>query len=97
MASRAIITDIATVSLVSRLDSWRGVFNDAFTVEWDDLASEAIEPNAFAESWFLAPALEQFDPDGRVQIFVMWDQDLLTGMMPIGPQAQYGRWPVPHV
>lgn len=97
MASRAIITGNKADLLVSRLDSWRTVHDAQFIVAWDDLAQNAAEPNAFAESWFLAPALEQFDPEGRVQLFALWEGDCMVGLMPIAPQAQYGRWPVPHV
>jgi Acetyltransferase (GNAT) domain len=97
MASRAIITGAEANSLVSRLDSWRALVDGAFTAGWDDLACLVSEPNAFAESWFLRPALQQFDPDGRVQLFTLWDGEILVGLMPIAPQAQYGRWPVPHV
>ncbi len=97
MASRAVIISSEADSLVSRLDSWRAVLDDVFTEAWDDLAAHLVEPNAFTESWFLLPALEQFDPDGRVQLFALWDGEILVGLMPIAPQAQYGRWPVPHV
>ena len=97
MASRAIIFESGANSLVSRLDGWRTVLDDAFILGWDDLANEASEPNAFNESWFLGSALAQFDPAGRVQIFALWDDDRLVGLMPIAPLAQYGRWPVPHV
>ncbi len=97
MASRAITNGTEAFSLVSRLDGWRAVVDDAFISAWDDLAAHSVEPNAFAESWFLRPALEQFDPQGGVQLFALWDDALLVGLMPIGQQAQYGRWPVPHL
>lgn len=97
MASRAIITGAKAGSLISQLDSWRMLADNAFVASWDDLASSAAEPNAFAESWFLLPALGQFDPEGRVQLIALWDAGHLVALMPIAPQAQYGRWPVPHV
>lgn len=97
MASTAISTGNKADLLVSRLDSWGAVLDARFIAVWDDLAQNAAEPNAFAESWFLAPALEQFDPEGRVQLFALWEGDCIVGLMPIAPQAQYGRWPVPHV
>lgn len=68
----------------------------AFTSAWSDLAANAVEPNAFAESWFLRPALEQFDPAGKVQFFTLWDDDVLCGLMPLSAQPHYGRWPMPH-
>jgi CelD/BcsL family acetyltransferase involved in cellulose biosynthesis len=97
VASRAIDFDGEAHSPVSRLDGWRSVLGDALMAQWDELAGEAAEPNVFGESWFLGPALNQFDPDDRVQLFTVRDAGQLTGLMPIAPQTQYGRWPVPHV
>jgi hypothetical protein len=57
----------------------------------------AVEPNAFCESWFLCPALAQFDPRARVQLFTLWSGGKLCGLMPLVSQAQYGRWPMPHM
>lgn len=97
MASRAVIIERKVGSPVSRLDSWRVLADDALTTAWQDLAAHPGEPNPFNEFWFLKPALEQFDPEGRVQLFALWNDDLLLGLMPIAPQASYGRWPVPHM
>ena len=97
MASRAITSGTKADSLVSRLDSWRLMLDDMFVADWGNLAITAVEPNAFAESWFLGPALAQFDSEGRVQLFALWEGNRLVGLMPVAPQAQYGRWPVPHV
>jgi CelD/BcsL family acetyltransferase involved in cellulose biosynthesis len=80
-----------------RLDSWDGLFDGAFVTAWDALAASAIEPNAFCERWFLGPALRQFDPQGRAQIFTLWDGTKLCGLMPVSTQPLYGRWPMPHV
>ncbi len=71
--------------------------DQSFLISWDQLALTAIEPNAFAESWFLMPALQQFDPAGNVRLFVLYDGGHLVGMMPVGDQPRYGRWPIPHV
>ncbi len=97
VASRAVKLDFSAATLSSRLDSWREVVDTAFVAAWDDLAHYVVEPNAFGESWFLCPALEQFDPEGRVQIFSLWDDARLVALMPIAPQSNYGRWPVPHM
>jgi hypothetical protein len=71
--------------------------NARFMAAWNDLASHATEPNAFAESWFLRTALKQFDGPGRVDLFTLWDGEQLCGLMPVSAQPQYGRWPMPHV
>ena len=94
MASRAIIIERKADALVSRLDSWRMLAVESLTRSWNDLAPNVGEPNPFNEIWFLKPALEQFDPEGRVQLFALWSNDVLLGLMPITPQASYGRWPV---
>lgn len=80
-----------------RFSHWRAVLNAHFIAAWDDLATEAAEPNAFAESWFLQPALEQFDPGGKVKLFTLWNGPNLCGLMPVSEHVRYGRWAVPHV
>ncbi|MBL0925572.1 MAG: GNAT family N-acetyltransferase [Sphingomonadaceae bacterium] len=68
-----------------------------FVHAWKDLAAHAAEPNAFVESWFLRPALEQFEPEGCAQLFTLWDDECLCGLMPVAARPRYGRWPMPHV
>lgn len=80
-----------------RLSSWRSLDDGRFADAWNDLTANAVEANAFNESWFLRPALRQFDPAGRVQFFTLWDGHLLCGLMPVLTHSRYGRWPVPHV
>ena len=96
MATRAIDTAIAD-DISRQLSGWRGLFDARFVSAWNDLAARATEPNAFAESWFLRPALEQFDPAHRAQIFTLWDGDRLCALMPVSAHPKYGRWPMPHV
>ena len=97
MATRAFDNGISASELSSRLDNWRAVLDDAFINAWNDLADNAAEANAFNESWFLAAALRQFDHEGRVQLFTLWECDQLIGLMPLAAQPQYGRWPMPHM
>ena len=97
MATRAIVTADEAGGVSHRFSGWRTVLDAQYIAAWDDLATHAVEHNAFAESWFLTPALEQFDPKGRVRLFSLWDADSLVGLMPISPQTQYGRWPMPHI
>lgn len=87
--------DINTVTY--ELARWQELFDSAFVAEWDALATNCIEPNAFCESWFLAPALRQFDLDGRVQMFTLWDGAILCGLMPMSFKPRYGRWWLPHM
>ena len=66
----------------------------AFVAQWDDLAANAEEPNAFYESWYLLPSLRAFGSD--VSIFSVHIGGLLVGLLPVQASSQYGRWPVPH-
>lgn len=97
MASRASIFGDEAHSHVTRLDSWCVQIDEPMLRAWDDLATNVAEPNAFNESWFLQSALEQFDPEGRVQLFTLWDKSEMVALMPIAPRPNYGRWPVPHL
>lgn len=97
MATRAIDIAEAADGVTCRQVGWGGLFDRAFVAAWDGLAVSSTEPNAFCESWFLGPALRQFDPQGRVQIFTFWDGPTLCGLMPLSTQPRYGRWPMPHV
>ena len=90
-----MVDEVAAVTC--RLSGWQALFNAAFVRQWESLAANCVEPNAFCESWFLAPALRQFDRDNRVQIFTLWDGTNLCGLMPISVKAHYGRWWLPHM
>lgn len=44
---------------------------EALVPEWDALASQALEPNPFYESWMLLPALQLLVPRGAWQVLVV--------------------------
>lgn len=96
MATQAQILQRKGV-VAHQLDGWRGLFDRAFVAAWNALATECAEPNASCESWFLQPALRQFDTNGRVKIFTLWDGTALCGLMPVSFNRRYGRWMIPHV
>lgn len=96
MATRAY-NSASAGNISHQLAGWRGMLDARFIDAWNDLATQAAEPNPFSESWFLRPALEQFDPANNAQFFTLWDSDQLCGLMPISAQSKYGRWPMPHV
>lgn len=96
MATRAYKND-DSMNVATRLESWKALFSGAFVAQWNALANDCVEPNAFCESWFLAPALRQFDAQGRVQIFTIWQGGELCGLMPAAANPRYGRWLMPHV
>ena len=73
----------------------------AFTKTWIALAEQASEPNIFYEQWFLSPGLTAFDHHPDMRLFLLWagepGHSQLLGLLPLGPQSHFGRWPVPHV
>ncbi len=66
----------------------------AFAREWDTLASDAAEPDVFAERWF-AEASRHLAPPG-VRHLVVRREGRLIGLMPIVAAARYGRIPLRH-
>jgi Acetyltransferase (GNAT) domain len=78
-----------------------GALQPDFIAAWDDLARNASEPNAFCESWYLIPALTQFDPERLTDLFVLWEGEAehspMLGLMPVSAERHYGRWPIPNV
>ena len=96
VATQAYSNDDSAI-VASRLESWKVLFSSTFVAQWNALAHDCAEPNAFCESWLLAPALRQFDPQGRVQIFTIWRGGELCGLMPVTGNPRYGRWLIPHV
>lgn len=97
MATRALHAVKGAGDIHHQFSGWRTVTDAAFIFAWDDLAAHAAEPNIFSESWFLRPALEQFDAMDKVRLFTLWDGDQLCGLMPLATLPRYGRWPIPHV
>lgn len=67
-----------------------------FAAQWDALASEASEPNAFAERWCLAPALQLLDPQRKARLIAVEAAGELIGLMPIGTATRYGPLPLHH-
>ncbi len=68
-----------------------------FVAAWAALAANAAEPNCFAESWFVLPALEHLHEGADVRLLSIWaDDDLLIGIVPLASAKRYGRTPVRH-
>ncbi len=88
-------------AFVSKISSWKSLDNPDFLNRWDALSASATTPNAFYESWYLLPSLKQFDPDGKVMLFTLWqgtafDSELL-GLVPLSLESRYDRWPIPGI
>lgn len=82
--------------LVLRVTPWREFATTEARAEWDGLTRRAASPNPFFEPWFLLPALEHFDPRGRVSIARVHHGSELVALMPLARTLDYGNYPLPH-
>jgi CelD/BcsL family acetyltransferase involved in cellulose biosynthesis len=68
---------------------------------WDELASNALEPNPFHEHWMVLPAIHSFAPKGRVRIVLAYADrpgpPLLCGVFPFEMQSHYKGLPIAHL
>jgi CelD/BcsL family acetyltransferase involved in cellulose biosynthesis len=72
------------------------------TAAWDDLARNALEPNAFLEPWFLLPALHAFAAGQDVRVVVVTTPDpqrphgprRLSALIPLQGRRWYRGLPV---
>ncbi|MEO1044058.1 MAG: GNAT family N-acetyltransferase [Pseudomonadota bacterium] len=75
--------------------------DDEILAAWQRFDNAAGADNIFYQSWFLLPSLEQFDRDGKVRLFTLWDGPVgngeLIGLMPMLLQRHYGRWPMRYI
>ncbi len=66
--------------------------------KWDMLACHAAEPNAFAEHWYLLPALNSLAKNDNVRVFLLWDDQpegrLLRAIMPLCRMSHYAGLPL---
>ncbi len=70
----------------------------ALAAQWDMLADNAAEPNAFAERWFLEPSLALLADKGDVRVAAISSTDgMLIGLMPLAVKPDYGRIRVRNV
>ena len=69
---------------------------DNFAGQWDALALDASEPNAFAERWCLAPALQLLDPQRTARLVAVEAAGELIGLIPLAAATRYGPLPLRH-
>ena len=77
--------------------SWLQLADDAHRAPWDALGQWASTPNPFLESWYLLPALEAFDPYGKVRLLTVRAGETLAGLLPISREKRYYRYPLPQL
>lgn len=87
--ARASAVRIETVAITAIPPEW----DDA----WDSLATEAAEPNAFAERWFMRPSIAHLARAKDMRMLAAWRGDDLIGLLPLIIAAHYGRLAVRHV
>ncbi|HEX4848671.1 MAG TPA: GNAT family N-acetyltransferase [Novosphingobium sp.] len=64
---------------------------------WNDLAAAAQTPSAYAQPWFLLPALRHCDPAQGARLAVVEQADgSWAGVLPIARSATHGRSPLPN-
>ena len=68
-----------------------------FTAQWDDLAHHASEPNAFAERWCVAPALQLLDPLRTARLIAVDSGGELIGLIALTTTTRYGPLPLCHL
>ena len=74
-----------------------GLIDPAFAAEWDDLAANASEPNAFMERWFVTAGAAHLPPHRDGRLLAIRGGDQLIALLPLATQARYGRLPIAHV
>lgn len=71
--------------------------SDDFVAQWEALAINASEPNAFAERWCLAPALQLLDPQRKARLIAVEAAGELIGLLPVTTASRYGPLPLHHM
>jgi CelD/BcsL family acetyltransferase involved in cellulose biosynthesis len=66
----------------------------ALVAAWDELATQAAEPNAFCERWYLVAALQALSETQHIQIAIVRDDDQLIGLFPLETMRGYAGLPV---
>jgi len=89
------VTDRGAGMLVVVIDDFTAL--EKYVPAWEDLAANAIEPNAFYEPWMLMSAMRSFGAGRRLQFALVLDNEsarhdgapLLCGFFPLEQQNHY--------
>ncbi len=65
--------------------------------EWDALALDASEPNAFLERWFVEPGIAHLALPDDTRMLVVRESGTLIGLMPVVGARRYGRLTIGHI
>lgn len=81
--------------LRAEMCAWRqAVADPVYCAQWDMLAAEATEPNAFVERWYLCAALDALDKNNHIYLATIWHTDEMIGLMPLHCETRYAGLPV---
>lgn len=69
---------------------------------WNELAADALEPNAFYEPWMMLPAIDSFGRGGALRYVLVYAAQaagpaLLCGFFPLERAVSYNGVPFPHL
>jgi CelD/BcsL family acetyltransferase involved in cellulose biosynthesis len=65
----------------------------ALVPQWEALAADAAEPNAFYEHWMLIPALQAYGADG-FRCVAVWQDGVLAALFPLRLHRRFRGLPV---
>jgi GNAT acetyltransferase-like protein len=93
-SARDVTSDVAGMSVVV-IDDLTAL--EKYVPAWEDLAANAIEPNAFYEPWMMMPAIGAFGAGRRLQFALVLANEparhdgapLLCGFFPLEQQNHY--------
>ena len=93
-SARDVTSDVAGMSVVV-IDDLTAL--EKYVPAWEDLAANAIEPNAFYEPWMMMPAIRAFGAGRRLQFALVLANEsarhdgapLLCGFFPLEQQNHY--------
>lgn len=95
LGAAATATAVSDAPRLTVLDP--AALDPGFVAAWQRLADSASEPNVFHSPDFLIPAIAHCDSLHRASICALHVDGQLCGVMPMGRESYYGRWPVPHM
>lgn len=75
----------------------QAIADPVISQSWSQLANLAVEPNPFAEPWYLAAAVQSLAPNSTRQIAACWEGGKLLGIIPLTLAKDYAGLPLAHL
>ncbi|MEP3420297.1 MAG: GNAT family N-acetyltransferase [Erythrobacter sp.] len=106
VAPDVMSNDGGTVCALSQAEFTR----PSFLAAWEELITQACEPNPYFEPWFILPSFEQFTsgtgqntvhhgdkPSDKHNVLAVYDGNAMIGLIPMAVSMDYYGNPVPHL